>query len=200
MLYISKYHFYENECYVVTDSTNGKEYVMKKPTIKRYLHSGTRVYGVEGSDFYVYQPEETITTRQVKASTMLGINIKVYKSEIVEVRFKYLPKTVSHIRLSDFGTSLNRFALTPVRVADKVYAVFILDNKIDFDAEAFSHGIYLTIRDLGIMLDVRELSDKAVEPLYENLAEHADLGASADENLIDNPERMARLTAKHFNS
>lgn len=189
-LFIAKYHSFEDDTYVVGDLKTGKEYVLSRENIMFYVRGGRAVRGVSDGVISVYQPENTITSLQVKILTLLGLDIKVYKSEIVEIKFKYYPKAVSRIRLSDFGVSIDKAALANMIVSESVHAVFVLDDKLKFKPMTFCHDEYLTIRDMGIMLDITELSDKTAKPLYKHMLKNFGSGFVLQDNLIDSKERM----------
>lgn len=194
-LFIAKYHSFEDDTYVVGDLKTGKEYVLNRGNIMFYVRGGKGVRGVANNVISIYQPESTITSLQVKTSTLLGLDVKVYKSEIVEIKFKYYPKCVSRIRLSDFGVSIDKDALANMIVSESVHAVFVLDDKLKFKPSTFCHGEYLTIKDIGIMLDITELSDKTAKSLYKHMIENFYSDIVLRDNIIDKEERMAFYSA-----
>lgn len=195
-LYIAKYHSFEDDTYVVADLKTGKEYVLNRGNIMFYVRGGKGVRGVANNVISIYQPENTITTLQVKTATLLGLDIKVYKSEIVEIKFKYYPKRVSRIRLSDFGVAVDKDALANLTISESVHAVLILDDKLRFKPSTFCHGEYLTIRDIGIMLDITELSDKTAKSLYRSMIANFCSDIVLRDNIIDREERIAFYSAK----
>lgn len=196
MLYLSR--FVGELAYGIVDTDDDVETVITRAELRELvLKHKLEIKGVEVDKrnlsagikrIFVYQDPRYCTPRQVKAKAMMGVDITLYKTEIVRIAVvNDLAKSDNiRIRLSDFGQSID--GRLPISVPSGRYnfkLTLVLDDNIKVRDIATKVGL------TGVCFDISELSgEQLVSECYNSLA----IGAGVDpENwrnyLIDTGDR-----------
>ena len=157
------------------------------------------LYWLREDNICVYQPMQTISVLQTKAKVMLGIDIKIYNDIITSLTWSdKITKPVS-IRLSDFGTSCASYIFTGIEQMDGKRVRIIMDDKIKFSEDTFKikfyADAYTDIEKIGVVFDVREMSDQCAEKLYGAFI-HAGI-IDPDDMILDHPRRKHEMLEEH---
>lgn len=206
MLYISRY--VHPQGYGVVDTDDDTEEVVTREDIYLVCCAlGIKVRGViletDDTGFTyvayagVYQPAETQTQLQIKTRLLRHVEVLVYKSMITHIRWS--PNDIKEpvtIRLSDFGTTLADYCLTSIAPAGCHKVTLIIDDKIQFSEKgcffATDMSVDIGVRGLGVVLDLREMTNDAVVRQLYKIMYDGDFARLFD-SLLDTPERMERM-------
>ena len=158
-------------------------------------------------DITVYQPEWSLSREQVRLQLLLNVSIVVYKSMITKIAWDAdkILKPVT-IRLSDFGTQLGKNILLGNKFVGRHVITLVLDDKLQHNDEdsgyvGFPEGLLIGDTDLGVngmgvMFDLRELSNSSVvRLLYDGLYSMAFRGDISEmrASILDNEVRKNLL-------
>lgn len=155
----------------VVDTETGVEEIMTHEDALVTLPYGEEVikgvvhYGMGGNYCGVvpYQPNETLSRKQLKTKIMKQVEVRLYNGQITCVSWN--PGELKHdveIRLSDFGKSCAAFIMH-AKLADINHIVtFVLDNKCKYGRFTFcepSRGRYPhSCLNMTLKVDIRECS------------------------------------------
>lgn len=190
MLYISR--FVGKDSYGVADSDTGVETVVNLVALRKaVLDKGLDIKGVvvtkhstvswaeptnwvREDNISVYQPPNTVTSRQIKLQTLRGIEIKTFGSMITAMTWNNSAITTPvTIRLSDFGTSCGDFILYDVRETYGTKVKLVLDDSIEITPDTFNlrfyEDMFVSMEKIGLILDIHELSDANAQKIYDCL-------------------------------
>lgn len=180
MLFVSRLVYDDRrvECYEIYDTDDDTSEVVDPEELQHIvIDVGLTIRGVtvsvEGgrrvvSAVRVYQHKKYATRLQVKAKSLLGVDICIFKGEIVAI---YLDTTtMKHrqvIRLSDFCDKISDGVVVwPLGQDWGKRVVLVLDEKISFTGQ--KSGIVMT----PVIWDIRELPTcELVDHIYEELCE-----------------------------
>lgn len=191
MLFISRY--VGAGMYGLVDTDDGCEEIVTKIVIEKAKQSGVVIHGAEDIvNVMVYQPESTRTMLQIKTITLSRIDVKTYKNKITSVNILSGIKKPVTIRLSDFGTVCADYILMANKPATRLKVLMVLDDKIGFSKSTFWTAPSLTLRQMGIALDIHELSDDTAIVVYKGL--YFKLNKQCFEGIVDTDERFKYMT------
>lgn len=191
MLFISRY--VGAGMYGLVDTDDGGEEIVTKIVIEKAKQSGVVVYGAEDiTNVRVYQPESTRTMLQIKTITLSHIDVKTYKNKITSVNILSGIKKPVILRLSDFGTVCTDYILIGNKPATRLKVLMVLDDKIGFSKSTFWTAPSLTLRQMGIALDIHELSDDTAIVVYKGL--YFKLNKQCFEGIVDTDDRFKYMT------
>lgn len=194
MLYLSR--FIGEFAYGIVDTDDDVETVVSRSELRNLVMKlGLKIEGIEVGGSYegiksmtVYQDPRYRTVAQTKAKAILGVDITLFRGEIVRIKLgdMALKAGFLRLRLSDYGTKIDgRCPITTPRGSDKFKLVLVLDDKIKVEDIAPKVGLN------GLCIDISELSDEnVVSGCYNGLAVTAGVDHEQwDEYLIDNGDR-----------
>lgn len=191
MLFISRY--VGAGMYGLVDTDDGCEEIVTKITIENAKKSGVVIHGAEDiANVMVYQPESTRTMLQIKTITLSHIDVKTYKNKITSVNILSGIKKPVIIRLSDFGTVCADYILIANKPATRLKVLMVLDDKVGFGKGTFWTAPSLTLRQMGIALDIHELSDDTAIVVYKGL--YFKLNKQCFEGIVDTDDRFKYMT------
>lgn len=182
MLYISrrygknKWGVTDTDDYVETQCTymEIKQYVLEMgleikgvtthESLTRVPDGSALVAGLDIQHIEVYQNAAFLTSKQAKAATLLGVDIKVSGKDIVQISVPNdLPKNTVKVRLSDYGETCSSHILGTIRLTRGKTLVIVIDDKIKVTTRTF-HAIS---DHYGVVLDITEVTNlKIVERIY----------------------------------
>lgn len=188
--------------YGVVDTDDGKESIMSTADIKKaVLELDFEIAGVTTKrtnrgyaidKIAAYQPPKSVSTKQVKAKVMQGVDVS--KNGDVVVGISVVPHTIQplSVRLSDFGTKYGKYVLKDRTIKGNV--IFVLDDSLQINQ--------LTFRDwyTNVTMDFREVTKQSIldTVLYDDFFDRYVLIGrvnSLDSSIIDIPERKSYAKA-----
>lgn len=161
MLYISRY--ITDYSYGVVDSDDGVETIVTREELAAVcITFRLKVKGVEvkhgNMGWYVdavepYQDRNTYNKRQIKALTLLGVDLKIYDQEIVAISAdSSVAKSDVVLRPSEFAKKLSCFV--KLNKSASCSLTIVLDDRIEVVGETFRVGLN------GVRFDLREVSNE----------------------------------------
>lgn len=188
--------------YGVVDTDDGKESIMSTSEIKKaVIELGFQIAGVTVKStrqgwtlekIVAYQPPKSVSTKQVKAKVMQGVDVS--KNGDVVVGISVTPRTIQplSIRLSDFGTQYGKYVLKDRTITGNV--IFVLDDSLKINQ--------LTFRDWygNVSMDFREVTKQSIldavlsDDFFDRYVIIGRLNL-LDTAIIDRPERMSYCKA-----
>lgn len=140
--------------------------------------------------FEVYQHPSHCSKRQIKAKTLLGIDIRTYRSEITYISVNgNVAKQCTRVRLSDYAKSMAwGTVIWFANHKDGQELILVLDDKIRLTGD--SPNVYAA----NVRWDIREVTnEELVSSMYEALLrDEAMLAAELGDHLIDTVNRNLR--------
>lgn len=148
----------------------------------------------------VYQPNDTMSQLQVKTKVLKKISVLIYNGVLVSLTWnpKELTEPVT-LRLSDFSKSLGDCFLARNSFSGQHHVTLILDDSLEFTEYSFRRrhygGLTESFSSIGVLFDMRELSDQVAEKIYASLYEEC----TSDNiyHIIDSDERKMAIMIKH---
>ena len=205
MLYISRYIY--KDSFGVGDTDDGVEEIVSRDNLEEICC--TWLVPIEGVQIYwdsfmryitstcTYQPVETMSQLQIKTKVLKGIEVHTLGSMVTNILWNkddiLLPV---RIRLSDFGDCCGECILSGNRHSRLHQVTLVLDDKISFGQKVFklrsSDDTFLGRDGVGVMLDLREITDDAVaERAYR--AYYTGNPSILFGSIIDHEERKERM-------
>ena len=143
-----------------------------------------------------YQPEDTVTLKQLKTAVLNHVRITVYRGSITAIHWcQNDMKSPVTIRPSDFGHSASDYCLLCSEFCNEHVITIVLDDKLEFTSRSFAvfKPFFVGIEGLGAKFDLRELSDDAKAEVIYNSIFACPNGANPLDSVIDNPVRLRRF-------
>lgn len=205
MLFVSRRIGFDS--FGVVDTDDGREEIVTWSKLRKVVHDGVQVYGVDfvntvGEGYRclidVYQPSNTITQLQLKTKVLQGVEIVTYGKSITGIRLLGSKSKVV-LKLSDYGAALSECIFACNAPGYKGDITFVVDSKLKPRYGAFSLSrvevpARFTIGSLGVKLDISGVFSESVYGIYKAIFE-VNYDDKFDE-IIDVDERKHLMRAK----
>lgn len=184
----------------VVDTDDGIEEIRSNDDISDLVREGIKIKGVQiynktSYRILPYQDYSTYSPAQVKAKSMLGVDVRVYKDEITcIIADSRLAHTGTRIRLSSFGSTMRWDTVVcfePFHSNHPQYIVGVLDDSIQMCQKMH----WFSKRQ--ILFDITEMTQ--VDEIYRDLMSKSISPQEWRCSIIDSEKRMSHYLCVYDN-